>query len=491
MNTVVNGADGADRVRRSRRPRFLAAGGFDAVAVAIGGMAPTVAMNLNPQQPAEHVGRAVPLIFALCTMLLMTVAWSFAHLAQRYPGSGSVYTYVGTTFGPRAGLVAGWITLGAYLCFVMIAVGGFGLFGSNIISRFPAFPHLSPDEISLIGAAVIGLLCLTSLRSTGRALVALEGVSIVAMLGLSAVVLGKVFEGHGPIGDPRIRMVFELPENVGLYSVALGLGFGFLTYSGFETAATLGKEVPQASRTIPRVLIFTVLTLGIVCTVISAAEVLGFGVSTADMARFRASTSLLGDLASEYAGRDVGDVFDIFAMFSALGVGLAAAAAGSRILFTLLGDIAPDSAFSRIEDSTGTPRNAALLLLILGVLGYEAMRQIFGASASDAFFWASTLSAFAILLAYLSVSLTAGVSVVRTIAGPARMTLAIPLIGAVAIAFTLWVNVFPIQPGAYAVLPWVMLGWIALPIAVMLAVPRIGRNFAGKPETEPPGPDLQ
>jgi len=31
-----------------QRPRFLSASGFDAVAVSIGGMGPTVAMNLNP-----------------------------------------------------------------------------------------------------------------------------------------------------------------------------------------------------------------------------------------------------------------------------------------------------------------------------------------------------------------------------------------------------------------------------------------------------------
>ena len=297
-----------------QRPRFLSASGFDAVAVSIGGMAPTVAMNLNPQQPAEHVGRAVPLVFALCTVLLMLVAWCFAHLAARHPGAGSAYTYVGVTLGQRAGLVAGWITLGAYLSFVMVAIAGFGLFGSNILARFPTGPHLSPDMLSLIGAAIIGVLCLTSLRVTGRALMALEGVSILAMVALSVVVLAKVFEGHGPIGDPRIRMVFVPPEGIGMAAIALGLGFGFLSYAGFEQSATLGEEVTQASRTIPRVLILTVLTAGIACTVISAAEVLGFGLSPADMTRFTSSTSLLGDLANIYAGHGVGDVFDIFAM---------------------------------------------------------------------------------------------------------------------------------------------------------------------------------
>jgi amino acid transporter len=474
----------------------LAAGVFDAVAVSIGGMAPTVAMNLNPQQPAQHVGRAVPLIFALCTLLLLAVAWCFAHLARRYPGSGSSYTFVGATLGPRAGFIAGWITLGAYLSFVMVAIAGFGLFGTNILARFPTAPQLSPDSLSLIGAGIIGLLSLTSLRVTGRALMALEGVSILAMIALSALVLNKVFEGHGPIGDPRIRMVFVPPDHVGLYAIALGLGFGFLSYSGFETSATLGNEIPQASRIIPRTLILTVLTIGFICTVISAAEVLGFGLTTADMARFTESTSLLGDLATAYAGHDIGDVFDIFAMLSAVGCGLAAAAAGSRILCTFVRDVAPNSALARTDGDTGTPRNAALLILVVGALSYEAMRQVFRASASDSFFWASTLAALAILVAYLLVTLGAGRSVRRTTSGTEQITLVIPIIAAVAIVYTLWVNVFPIQPGAYAVLPWVALGWVVIPVLALAAIPRIAHAISaglttGSISEEPAGPVRQ
>jgi amino acid transporter len=327
--------------------------------------------------------------------------------------------------------------------------------------------------ISLIGAVIVGLLCLTSLRVTGRALVILEGVSILAMLALSAVVLTKVFEGRGPIGDPRIPLVFVPPEHVGLVAIALGLGFGFLSYSGFEQSATLGEEVVKASRTIPRVLVLTVLIVGITCTVISAAQVLGFGVTEADMARFTSSSSLLGDLATIYVGRGIGDVFDIFAMLSALGTALATTAAGSRILFALLRDIAPESPLGRIESGTGTPRNAALLILIVGLIGYEAERQLFGASASDAFFWASTVAALLILLAYLLVSLSAGVSVWQSASGARRLTLLIPLVAIVAIVFTLWVNVFPVQPGAYAVLPWLVLGWIAIPVIALIALPRI------------------
>lgn len=454
-------------------------------------MAPTVAMNLNPQQPAQHVGRAVPLVFALCSVLLLLVAWCFAHLAARHPGAGSAYTFVGVTLGQRAGLVAGWITLGAYLSFVMVAVGGFGLFGSNILARFPTAPHLSPDVLSLTGALIIGVLCLTSLRATGRALMALEGLSILAMVALSAVVLAKVFEGHGPIGDPRIRMVFVPPEGVGLTAIALGLGFGFLSYSGFEESVTLGEEVNQASRTIPRVLILTVLTAGAACTVISAAEVLGFGLSPADITRFTNSSSLLGDLATVYAGRGIGDVFDIFAMLSALSAGLAAAAAASRIIFALLRDYAPGSSLGRIETGTGTPRNAALLVLTVGVVGYQVMRRGFGASASDAFFWSSTLGALGILVVYLLVSISAGSSALGNGSGVRRATLLIPIGGAAVTSYTLWVNVFPVQPGAYAVLPWVVIGWIVVALAAAVILPRVDpahqelRDRSGSASGEP------
>jgi hypothetical protein len=54
----------------------------------------------------------------------------------------------------------------------------------------------------------------------------------------------------------------------------------------------------------------------------------------------------------------------------------------------------------------------------------------------------------------------------------------IPVIAAVAIVYTLWVNVYPIQPGAYAVLPWVALGWFVIPVVAVVAIPRIAREIS-------------
>ena len=101
---------------------FKGVGTWDAIAVAVAGMAPTMAMNLNPQEPAEHVGRVVPLVFALSTVVVLMVAWCFARLAHHHPNAGSAYGFVRAELGPRAGLVAGWTLLPGSVWFWVASV---------------------------------------------------------------------------------------------------------------------------------------------------------------------------------------------------------------------------------------------------------------------------------------------------------------------------------------------------------------------------------
>ena len=68
---------------------FKGVGTWDAIAIAVAGMAPTMGMNLNPQEPAEHVGRVVALVFAASGVIVLLVAWCFARLAREHPNAGS------------------------------------------------------------------------------------------------------------------------------------------------------------------------------------------------------------------------------------------------------------------------------------------------------------------------------------------------------------------------------------------------------------------
>jgi hypothetical protein len=61
----------------------------------------------------------------------------------------------------------------------------------------------------------------------------------------------------------------------------------------------------------------------------------------------------------------------------------------------------------------------------------------------------------------------------RPSAAGTRWLLAVPVLAAAAIAYTFWVNVYPPQPGAYRVIPWLVLAWCVLPVLATALDPRI------------------
>ena len=188
---------------------FKGVGTWDAIAIAVAGMAPTMAMNLNPQEPAEHVGRVVPLVFALSTIVVLLVAWCFARLARDHPNAGSAYGFVAAILGPRAGLVAGWTLLGTYLCFAAVGLAAFGLFGANLLQRAHLWPDASTFSLTMVAALVVGPLSIIPTRRAGLVLLVLEGVAVVAMLLMACAVLLLVHQGHGPQGRPAAAGSFH------------------------------------------------------------------------------------------------------------------------------------------------------------------------------------------------------------------------------------------------------------------------------------------
>ena len=187
-------------------------------------------------------------------------------------------------------------------------------------------------ELTVLAAVVMAPLSIVPARRAGLVLIILEGVAVVAMVLMACAVLLLVAQGHGPQNDAPLRDLLVPAAGVGASAIALGLAFGLLSFAGFEQVATLGEEVTKSRFTIPRVLIGTVLGAGVVFTLVTAAETLGFGTDRAGLARFTTSTSLLADLSARYFGGWSGDLFDGLAICSALGGALASIVAASRKL---------------------------------------------------------------------------------------------------------------------------------------------------------------
>jgi amino acid transporter len=296
---------------------FKGVGTWSAIAVAVAGMAPTMAMNLNPQEPAEHVGRVVPLVFAsppwwCCWWPGVSRAWRMS-IPMPAPPMGSSRRFS----VPVRAWIAGWTLFGTYLCFAVVGLAAVGLFGANLLQRLDLWRDASSMVLTVLAAVVVAPLSIVPARRAGLVLIVLEGIAVAAMVLMAGAVLLLVAQGHGPQGDPPLRDLFVPTQALGAAAIALGLSFGLLSFAGFEQVATLGEEVEKSRFTIPRVLIGTVLGAGVVFTLVTAAETLGFGTDRAGVARFTTSTSLLADLSARYFGGWSGDLFDGLAICSA------------------------------------------------------------------------------------------------------------------------------------------------------------------------------
>jgi amino acid transporter len=446
---------------------FQALGVREAIGVSLAGMGPTLAMNLNPQEPSQHVGQLIPLVFLLSTVLVVMVAWCFARLSRLHPNAGSAFGFVSAVMGPKSGLIAGWSMLGAYLCFGMVGISGFGLFRSDLADKFHPAHHPSVFYFTAMGALVVCILSVTAARRAAIVLIMMEGVAVTVMLALAVAVIWKVLHGHGPQGDPPIQALFIPSAAIAPSAIALALSFGFLSFAGFEEVSTMSEEVKNPTSTIPRVLLGTVIGGGIVYTIVATAEVLGFGTDPVGMARFAASHSLLGDMGAIYFGKWCGDLLDILATFSALGCGLAGVMGASRVLFAMMRELLPSSRLAQLSPGGSSPVLASLFVIGFSFSGYAVMRFCFHGIGSDPFFWSSTLAVLGLLVAYLFVALSAGISVLRAHLTESRWKILIPSIAALSIGYTLWVNLYPVQQGAYGVIPWIVLGWCLLPVFLM------------------------
>jgi len=236
---------------RASLPRGL--GIREAIGVSVAGMGPTLAMNLNPQEPLRHVGACIPLLFLLSTALVLMVAWCFARLSRRHPNAGSAFGFVSSVMGPGAGLFAGWALLGAYLCFGMVGISGFGLFRSDLAGKIHPLHHPSVTFFTLAGAVAVALLCVTSARRAANILMVIEGVAVAVMLILAAFVTTIVLGGHGPQGGAPISSLFLPAAGAAPSAIALALSFGFLSFAGFEEVATMAEEVRRPEIAVPRV----------------------------------------------------------------------------------------------------------------------------------------------------------------------------------------------------------------------------------------------
>jgi amino acid transporter len=451
-----------------------------AVGLSVALMAPSMAANINPQGSVQTAGRAVPLTFLIAAVGVLFVAYSFVRLTQYFHHSGSAYAFVGGTLGPRAGVFAGWGMLGTYTFYAVVTACAAGIFGTAFLQEVGAWPNpptWAPWILVAVALALVLWLAVIPLRRGASVLLSVEGTTVALILVVTAVVLVRLLAGNAPGHEHFTWSVFQVTPGTSTSALFLGVVFGFLSFAGFEAAATLGEEANRPTRDIPRAIFGVAVFGGVYFTVVTAVEMMGFGTSKAGVAAFGNAPSLLGELGSSYVGHWVGDVITLGTMVSAFGCCLASTVGAARLMYALSRDAGGERGVGA-PSRWGTPANATMVITSMTAVILIIYATAFHATAFDGFLWSGTIGTLILLVVYVlaSIGCVMLVFIQRKLTVP-TWQIVIPIAGLVVLGYTLYRNVWPYPTGDGRWFPVTAGVWLVAAIVAVIVAPGTARKL--------------
>lgn len=231
-------------------------GTFDASVIGIGSMLGAgVFAAFTPAAAAAGSGLLIGLLIA--ALVALCNATSSAQLAAAYPSSGGTYVYGRERLGPWAGYLAGWgFVIGKTASAAAMAM------------TFAAYAAPAGWERPVAIGAVV-LLAAVNYHGVTRTAGLTRILVVLVLLALGTAV--AVVWGEGGAGFSG--MLGEGLLSHGWYGILQSAGLLFFAFAGYARIATMGGEVRNPQRTIPRAIILA-LSVAVVVYVVIALTLL-------------------------------------------------------------------------------------------------------------------------------------------------------------------------------------------------------------------------
>ncbi|MEO6866551.1 MAG: APC family permease [Gaiellales bacterium] len=227
----------------------------DAVLIGLGSMIGAgIFAAFAPAAAAAGAGLIFGLVIA--GVVAYCNATSSAQLAAQYPTSGGAYIYGRERLGAWPGFAAGW-------CFLI----GKTASCAAMAMTFAAYAVPGPWQKPVAVAAVVALTGINYFGITRTATATRVIVSVV--LAVLAVIAIAGLTSSGPITAAATPLVVT----GGWYGVLQSAGLLFFAFAGYARIATLGEEVEDPARVIPKA-ILTALVLALAVYVVIAVSAL-------------------------------------------------------------------------------------------------------------------------------------------------------------------------------------------------------------------------
>ena len=426
-------------------------GPIETLAQSVSAMAPSTSASLTIPLVFARAGNATWFVYLLATGSMLLVGFCVSRFARLSASPGSLYTYTANTLPPAFGVAAAWGLLLAYLATGASVAGG-ALYYATVL--FGQFFHWAPPAIPTLAVvcAVAGMIAYRDVKLSAEVMLWIEAVSV----GLIMIVL-VLLPVH--IGLQLDTSQFQL-KGISFSSLGPALVLSIFSFVGFEGATTLGGEVRDPLRTIPRAVLQCALLAGGFFMLCAYSEVLGFRGQSAALS---SSTSPLHMLAAKAHVSPLGVAIDCGAFISMFACVLACATAAARVLLRMAHDGLLPATLGRTSALHGTPGTAVALSIALMFAATAAM-ALHSETGSTMYDLLGSLSVFGFLTAYALVALA--LPFARRALGQHSHALA--AVSVLTVAVIIMIAIFDLNSAedlVHARIPYLYLGYIAVGLA--------------------------
>lgn len=336
----------------------------DAVAIGLGSMIGAGVFAV--WAPAIGVaGSGILIALAIAAVVAYCNATSSAQLAAAHPVAGGTYAYARAEIGPWWGFIAGWsFVIGKIASCAAMAM------------TFAAYAAPAGWQLPLAVSAVV-LLAVVNCFGVTRTALLTRILVVCSLLGLALAV------GFGFAATPTAAPT-PLPDATA-YGVLQGAGLLFFAFAGYARIATMGEEVIDPARTIPRAIVLALGGAVLVYALVGLAVVLVLG------AEVIGSTAPLVDLLTAADASVWAPIIRVAAAAASLGALLALLTGIGRTTLAMAREGDVPRFLAKIDRWHQVPRRAeiAIALIVIAIVLVADLRGAIG------------FSSFGVLLYYL------------------------------------------------------------------------------------------
>jgi len=234
-------------------------GTVDAVIIGLGSMLGAgVFAAFSPAAAAAGAGLLIGL--AVAALVAYCNATASAQLAAQYPTSGGTYIYGRERLGPWWGFLAGW-------GFVV------GKIASCAAMALTFAVYLVPSAwIRPVAIAAVIILAAVNYHGITRTAALTKIIIAIVLATLALVVIAS-------LGGPRLTASVQPWDFVagGWYGILQSAGLLFFAFAGYARIATLGEEVRDPERTIPRAILIALSVVVLIYLVVAVSILIAIG----------------------------------------------------------------------------------------------------------------------------------------------------------------------------------------------------------------------